>query len=435
MKIPIVNNSGIFMNNIENSSQPHEKHNFTVFVVNQVLGRIGWIFKNETVIIPRFFDFHSPLGVMRGFLPLIIGVGQSLPQFLIAYPVSKMTRKKGVFILSAFGIAIPWFVLAVILEWTEYTGPVIIGIFLVSHSLSWLMQGCNGLAVGVLQGKLIRIDQRGRLLAYDNSIGCLLAIAAFWLVMPHWLREGNTHYAWTFGTAGGFFALSACASIYFRETPDWYSWESAGSSAPTSLAQFLSSGLMLVRYDRNIRMLAFVIVLYYFARVLVPHYTVFGMRRLGLVPANFFWIITVQNIANAFGYWAIGHIADRRGNRIILRMIIFIGAFAPMVAIVISRLPLGADLYWLVYAFLGFFPTSYRVVMNYTLEIAPREKHAQYLGVVNLIQACSLIASPLIGLLIDGFSFEPVFISCGILALSAALLTFRLMEPRHSRIL
>ena len=423
------------MNNIENTSQPHEKHNFTVFVVNQVLGRIGWIFKNETVIIPRFFDFHSSLGVMRGLLPLIIGVGQSLPQFLIAYPVSKMTRKKGVFTLSAFGIAIPWFILAVILEWTNYAGPVVIGFFLVSHSLSWLMQGCNGLAVGVLQGKLIRIDQRGRLLAYDNSIGCLLAIAAFWLVMPHWLREGNTNYAWIFGTAGCFFGLSACASFYFRETPDWYSWDSADSSASPTLSKFLGSGLMLIRYDRNIQLLAIIIVLFYFARVLVPHYTVFGMRRLGLASENFFTIITVQNIANALGYWAIGNIADRRGNRIVLRMVIFIGAFAPFVAIVISRLPNGADLYWFVYAFLGFFPTSYRVVMNYTLEIAPRERHAQYLGVMNLIQACSLIASPLIGLLIDGFSFEPVFISCGILALSAALLTFRMTDPRHSRFL
>ena len=421
------------MNNIENSSQPHEKHNFMVFVVNQVLGRISWIFKNETVIIPRFFDLHTPLGVIRGFLPLIIGVGQSLPLFLIAYPVSKMTRKKGVFVLSAFGIAIPWFVLALILEWTDFVGRAIIAFFLVSHSLSWLMQGCNGLAMGVLQGKLIRVDQRGRLLAYDNSIGCLLAIAAFWLVMPHWLREGNTNYAWIFGTAGGFFGLSACASFYFRETPDWYSWESTGSSASPTLSKFLISGLMLVRYDRNIRILAVVIVLFYFARVLVPHYTVFGMRRLELAPENFFTIITVQNTANALGYWAIGNIADRRGNRIVLRMIIFIGASAPLVAIVISRLPMGADLYWFVYAFLGFFPTSNRVVMNYTLEIAPREKHAQYLGVMNLIQACSLIASPLIGLFIDLFSFESVFISCGILALSAALLTFRLTEPRRSR--
>ena len=421
------------MDNIENSSQPHEKHNFMVFVVNQVLGRISWIFKNETVIIPRFFDLYTPLGVIRGFLPLIIGVGQSLPLFLIAYPVSKMTRKKGVFVLSAFGIAIPWIVLALILEWTHFVGHAIIAFFLVSHSLSWLMQGCNGLAMGVLQGKLIRVDQRGRLLAYDNSIGCLLAIAAFWLVMPHWLREGNTNYAWIFGTAGGFFGLSACASFYFRETPDWYSWESTGSSASPTLSKFLSSALMLVRYDRNIRILAVVIVLFYFARVLVPHYTVFGMRRLELAPENFFTIITVQNTANALGYWAIGNIADRRGNRIVLRMIIFIGASAPFVAIVISRLPMGANLYWFVYAFLGFFPTSYRVVMNYTIEMAPREKHAQYLGVMNLIQACSLIASPLIGLLIDGFSFESVFISCGILALSAALLTFRLTEPRRTR--
>lgn len=95
---------------------------------------------------------------------------------------------------------------------------------------------------------------------------------------------------------------------------------------------------------------------------------------------------------------------------------------------------MGADLYWFVFAFLGFFPASNRVVMNYTLEIAPRAKHSQYLGVINLIQACSLFASPLIGLIIDRLSFEPVFISGAVLALTAGLLTFWLAEPRHSRI-
>ena len=423
------------MNNIENSSQPHEKHNFIVFVVNQVLVRIGWIFKNETAIIPRFLELHSPSGVIRGFLPLIFGIGQSLPLFLIAHPVSKMTRKKGVFVLSAFGTALPWFVLALILGWTDYAGRVIVGFFLVSHTLSWLMLGCNRLAIGVLQGKLIRVDQRGRLLAYDNSIGCLLAVAAFWLVMPHWLREGNTNYAWIFGTAGGFFGLAACASFYFRETPDWYSWESAGSSGPPSLSKFLSSGLMLVRYDRNFRILAAVIVLFHLAWLLFPHYTVFGMRRLGLAPANFFIIISVQNVVTAFGSWAMGNLADRRGNRLVLRILVFIGVIAPLAAIAISRLPMGADFYWFVFAFLGFFPASNRVVMNYTLEIAPRAKHSQYLGVINLIQACSLFASPLIGLLIDRLSFEPVFISGAVLALSAGLLTFRLTEPRRFRIL
>ena len=55
-----------------------------VFVVNQILVRIGGIFKNETAIIPRFLELHSPSGVICGFLPLIFGLGQSLPLFLIA---------------------------------------------------------------------------------------------------------------------------------------------------------------------------------------------------------------------------------------------------------------------------------------------------------------------------------------------------------------
>ena len=187
---------------------------------------------------------------------------------------------------------------------------------------------------------------------------------------------------------------------------------------------------MLVRYDRDFRRLAVVILLFYVVWLLFPHYTVFGMRRLGLAPGNFFTLIAVQNTINAFSSGVMGNIADRRGNRIVLRMLIFIGASAPLVAISISQLTVGKDFYWLVYAFLGFIPVSNRVVMNYTLEIAPQEKHPQYLGVMSIFQALPLFGSPLLGLLIDRFSFEPVFISCSLLTLWAALLTFRLNEPR-----
>ncbi len=417
------------MTTIEKTSQPHEKRNFIVFIINQILVRIGWIFKTETVVIPGFLDTHTPSGVIRGFLPLISRVGQSLPQFFIAHQVSKMPRKQGVFILSAFGIMIPWLILGLTLGLTDYAGNVIVAIFLLSYTLHWLMLGCNMLANGTMQGKLVRADKRGRLIAYANTIGCMLAIAAFWLVLPHWLQEGNMNYAWIFVTTGGFFGLAACAGLYFREPPD------SRAQVNPPLLKFLGSGLMLVRHDRDFRRLAVVILLFYVVWLLFPHYTVFGMRRLGLAPGNFFTLIAVQNTINAFSSGVMGNIADRRGNRIVLRMLIFIGSLAPLVAIVISQFAAGADFYWIVYAFLGFIPVSNRVVTNYTLEIAPREKHPQYLGVMSLFQALPLFGSPLLGLLIDRFSFEPVFIACSILTLWAALLTFRLTEPRHTRIL
>ena len=412
------------MTTIQKTAQPHEKRNFIVFIINQILVRIGWIFKTETVIMPGFLDTHTPSAAVRGFLPLISRVGQSLPQFLIAHQVSKMPRKQVVFVFSAFGIMIPWLVLGLTLGLTGYTGNVIVGFFLLSYTLHWLMLGCNMLANGTLQGKLIRAEKRGRILAYANTIGCMLAIAAFWLAMPHWLREGSTNYAWIFATTGACFGLAACAGLYLWEPPD------ARTQETPPLLKFLGSGLMLVRYDRDFRRLAVVILLFYVVWLLFPHYTVFGMRRLGLVSGNFFTLIAVQNTINALSSGVMGNIADRRGNRIVLRMLIFIGASAPLVAISISQLTVGKDFYWLVYVFLGFIPVSNRVVMNYTLEISPREKHPQYLGVMSLFQALPLFGSPLLGLLIDRFSFEPVFISCSILTFTAALLTFRLNEPR-----
>lgn len=415
------------MTPIQKTAQPHEKRNFIVFVVNQIFVRIGWIFKTETVVMPGFLDTHTPSGVIRGFLPLIARVGQSLPQFLIAHQVSKMPRKQAVFIGSAFGIMLPWLTLALTLGLTDFAGNVIVGFFLASYAMHWLMLGCNMLANGTLQGKLIRAERRGRILAYGNTIGCMLAIAAFWLVVPYWLREGNTNYAWIFGTTGGFFGLAAYAGLYFREPPD----ATVQESSP--LLKFLGSGLMLVRRDRDFRRLAVVILLFYVVWLLFPHYTVFGMRRLGLAPGNFFTLIAVQNTINALSSGVMGNLADRRGNRFVLRMLIFIGALAPLVAIFISRLAIGADLYWIVYAFLGFIPVSNRVVINYTLEISPQEKHPQYLGVMSLFQALPLCASPLLGLLIDRLSFEPVFVFCSLITLWAVFLTFRLNEPRFAQ--
>ena len=128
-----------------------------------------------------------------------------------------------------------------------------------------------------------------------------------------------------------------------------------------------------------------------------------------------------------------GNIADRSGNRFVLRLLILISAFTPLLAVLISRLPSGAQLYWIIFALIGFTPVSARIVTNYTLEIAPQQKHPQYLGVMSLFQAIPLFVSPLIGALIEEFAFEPVFITCSVLVSLGFLLTFGLTEPRFNQ--
>ncbi len=403
----------------------HEKYNFFVFVINQILVRVGWIFKTETVVMPGFLDTLTPSGAIRGLLPLISRVSQSLPQFLIAHQVTQMPRKKIIFILSAFGFALPWLLLSLVLGTTPWSGELMAGIFLGLYACHWLAYGCNNLSNGTLQGKLVHAEKRGRLLAYSNTIGCTLAIASVWFLMPRWLQDGNAQYVWIFATTGCFFAVAATGGLFFREPPEAYSGEEM------SFLKFLSSGIMLLRYDREFRRLAVVISLYMVVMLLFPHYTVFGKRKLGIVSRNFVTLLIVQNSVNALGSFIMGNVADRYGNRIVLRLLIFIAGFVPLLATGISQLPMGAHFYWIVYAFLGFTPVSGRITINYMLEIAPREKHPQYLGVLSLLQAIPLFGSPFLGLLIDLFSFERVFITASLMIFGAGWMTFRLAEPRN----
>ncbi|MCZ6677394.1 MAG: MFS transporter [Candidatus Poribacteria bacterium] len=407
-------------------SRQYEKRNFAVFAANQIFMRLGWIFKTESVIMPGFIDTQTSSDVVRGFLPLVSRIGQSVPQFLIARRLAQMPRKKVLFTLSAFGGMIPWLILAFILGFARWSSSVIVAVFLALYTLHWLTFGCNTLALGTLQGKLIRAERRGSLMAYSNIIGCTLAIVAAFFAMARWLQDDNTNYAWIFGATGLFFGLAAGVSLYFKEHP------SPPPQQHPPFLKFLGSGLMLVRYDRDFRRLSIVLLLFYMSWPLFPHYTIFGKRTLGLVSGDFVTLVIVQNAVSGLGSWIMGHIADRRGNRVVMRAVIFIMACVPLLAVGISRLSFGAQIYWLVYACLGFTPVSGRIIVNYILEIAPQEKHPQYLAVMSLLQAVPLCGSPLLGLLIEKSAFEPVFIGGSAIIILSALLTFRLVEPRFS---
>jgi predicted MFS family arabinose efflux permease len=407
-------------------SYPHEKRNLIVFGLNQILMRLGWMFKSESVVIPAFIEVYTASGTIRGLLPLILRVGQSLPQFLVAQRVSRMSKKQAFFVFTSFGFAIPWFILSLTLRLTDWSATVMVSVFLVLCAVHWLMVGCNHLANGTLQGKLISPEKRGRLLAYSNIIGCTLAIGLAVFLLPRWLSGSTARYGMLFGGTAVAFGGAAVVSFGFRELP-------SPTQRPAPFFRFLGDALLLLRHDRDFRRFAIVILLFYSIWPLFPHYTVFGQRTLGLAPSGFVTLIVAQNASNAIGAGIMGNIADRSGNRFVLRILILISAFMPLLAVAISQMPSGAQFYWIIFALMGFTPVSARIVTNYTLEIAPQEKHPQYLGVMSLFQTIPLFVSPLIGALIEEFAFEPVFISCSVLVLLGFLLTYRLAEPRFNQ--
>ena len=129
----------------------------------------------------------------------------------------------------------------------------------------------------------------------------------------------------------------------------------------------------------------------------------------------------------------VGPLADRRGNRLTLRLLVFGSAIAPAFAISLVYLPggLGARLFWLVFIPLGISPLVLRTLLNYALEICQPEEHPRYLSTVSLGLALPFLLSPAVGWLVDVAGFEVVFMTTVGLVVLSGLMTFGLDEPRH----
>lgn len=71
-----------------------EQHNLWTLAIQNVVLRVGWIFKTESVIMPFVVDTISGAGWVRGCLPVLSRLGQSVPPLLYADRLRSHPLKK-----------------------------------------------------------------------------------------------------------------------------------------------------------------------------------------------------------------------------------------------------------------------------------------------------------------------------------------------------
>ena len=401
--------------------------NFFVLALNQITLRMGWILRTESVIIPGFLDHLGASGLMRGLLPTVSRVGSSFSQLLVTPTLSQLHRQKWAYITASGLLGLPWIVIGLLLLFISPPPPTMLFIFMALYSISAVGYGLSTLTFGTIQGKLIPARRRGRLLAVFGMMGGVLSLGIAAFLLPLYLTDLKASYGPIFLLCGLFFVCATLVLLGIREPPR------PQRGVPPKLHGFIEDSLRIIRKDKNFRVLILVVMLMYLTLLLFPHYTVFGMRRLGVEPHGFVTLVIAQNSVFALASFFMGNLADRRGNRAMLRLVAWVAALVPLLAVTISLLPpgIGKSLYPLVYACIGFTPVSQRIVTNYTLEIAPKERHTQYLGILNVLQNIPIFSAPLVGWTIDLVSFEPVFLCFAVLMLFGALCSVWLNEPRN----
>ena len=420
--------------------RPHEQRNFLLMVVYQVVMRTGWIFKTESSIMPAVLDAISGAGWMRGFLPLLNRFGQSVPPLMAARRVKVLRKKKHAFIATTTSMALIFAALTAIFVVPGFvTNPVTPWLYLSLYALFFMAIGVNALAYNTLQGKLIGVTRRGRLLMIADTVGATTAIVCAIALLPLWLREESADFHYIFGFSTALFGLATITSWLLKEEPDDH------QEPPRSLWTPFVTAWQTLKADANFRRLGLVAALFSTSLVLFPHYQALAREELGMGFDYLVWFVVAQNAGTAVFSLLTGPIADRAGNRLSLRVLTLAICAAPQVALILVLFAgWTSDPWWqsfyryayyLVFALVGMTPVAQKTLNNYTLEIAEPHDQPKYLSTLSLCMAAPIFASPLVGWLIDVVGFAAVYHGVTAVLLAGALLSATLTEPRHKAVL
>lgn len=418
-----------------------ETRNLLCFVVYQVVVRVGWIFKTETVIMPAVLDAVADSGLLRGLLPVLNRAGQSLPPLAAAGPLGRMASQKWVLMGTTLLMAMWFAVLAVLWPPLQARWPhLLAGLFLGIYGLFAASNGLNQLVAASLQGKLIAPARRGRLMVVSVTIGSVVAILAAVFLLGPWL-EAVDGFASIFGVTAACFAAGAIVPAFLVEPADDLDMDHAERSCRADRQAWWRQAIagwndwrLLLAHDRSLVRLCLVAACFSAVLMLFPHYQAFARDRLGSPIGSLLTWVVAQNLATGVASLVAGPVADRRGTRIVLVWLVALSSLTPLIVIVLSMMPHGTadELFWLVYLPLGLNPISLKIFSNYALELAPRAaEHPRYVSLVGAALAVPFVVSPLLGMAVDLIGFRPVFIAGAAVIGAGAALATGLPEPRR----
>ena len=409
--------------------------------IHQVIVRIGWIFKTETIIMPAVLDAVVDSGTLRGLLPVLNRGGQSLTPLLFSGRLSRAPLKKWSLMRSSALMAACFALLAV--AWTplEARRPDLLALlFLVVYAAFSSCNGLNQLVIAALQGKLIAPGHRGRAMLVSVSLGSVLAITAALLWLGRWLEEADG-FPKIFAATAFFFGLAALVPPFLDEPRDGTPPRSTDLDEPparrsswTACREGIDGWRQTLARDPNLVRLACVAACFSAVLMLFPHYQAFARDRLGSHIGSLLTWVVVQNAATGAASLVVGPLSDRRGTRLVLVWLVALSSVTPLLVTALARGPHGVavEWFWIVYLPLGLNPLSLKLFTNYALEIAPAAaEHPRYVSIVGAALAAPFVLSPLVGAAVDRLGFEPVFVLGSLVIAGGAIVAVGLPEPRQ----
>lgn len=403
------------------------KRNYIGNYLHGMLGMTGFRLINAPTFLPAYLHLISGSNTIVGLGLALQQVGSVISPIFGATQIEHRTKVMpaaiwmgGLARVQIVGMALAgWFL----------SGQTLIVTMMALMFLFGLFMGTQRVVFGLLMAKVIPISRRGRLQAWRNATGGLIAAALAWAAGKY-LIQGNVlgnGYATTFGLAAFLTTMGLWAlQILLREP------EPPNLPAQARFRDRLKDFPALIMSDRGYAWFLVVQMVATAGRIATPFYIIYVSssmeldgKTLGLLSLAYLGADTLSNLV-----W--GYLGDKTGFRLVLlfSLIAWIGATALLMlnhepwAIFLAFFGLGA-------AQSGYMMAAQTMI----LEFGSRAEMPMRIAISSTAEGIMASLGPLVGgFVADHYGFNMVFgASIGFLALGLLVLLTVVKEPRTAR--
>ncbi|WP_241962597.1 MFS transporter [Phenylobacterium parvum] len=404
------------------------KRNYIGNYLHGMLGMTGFRLINAPTFMPVYIHLISGSNTVVGLSQALQQVGGIISPIFGATAIEH--RKKvmpaalwmgGLGRVQIVGMAAAgWFLQGQSLVYAMLALLFLFGVFM----------GAQRVVFGMLMAKVIPLSRRGRLQAWRNATGGLIAAILAWaagkyIIEPDLFGHG---YSVTFMLAAVLTSLGLWALQLLLREP-----EPPNLPAKARFRDRLRDFPALIRSDPGYAPFLLVQMLATASRMAVPFYAIYATSSTGLSVAILGLLALAYLGADTLSNLLWGYLGDRTGFRLVLLVSIsmWIGAtlillgFHSPAAIFIAFFGLGA-------AQSGYMMAAQTMI----LEFGNREEMPMRIAISSSAEGITASISPIVGgLVADAFGYPAVFgISIAFLALSLLFLVLKVQEPRNRRL-
>jgi MFS family permease len=404
------------------------KRNYLAHYLHGMLGMTGFRLVNAPTFMPAYlFELSGS--------KTVVGLGQALSAFgSVVSPIVGAThiehRKRVLPVAVLMGLLMRAQILGIGLAGWFVAGRQLLLTVLFFLFMLGLFTGAQRVAFQMLLGKVIPVQMRGRLQAWRNVTGGLIAAALSYFA-GHYLIETNVFgngYGTTFLLAFVLTSLGLTALRVFMREP-----EPPTVRPQTAMTQRVREFPHLLRSTPGLTSFLIAQTFAVAGRIATPFYILYASKSVAMSGSNIGTLTLAYLGADTVANLVWGYAGDRVGFRAILISALAIWSSSTLLLLQSS----GMTGFCLAFCGLGASQSGYMMsVSTMVLEFGSREEMAMRLALSTTAEGIMGASGPLIGgVLASALGYTVLFsasIGCQVVAL--ALLIWWVEEPRKRRL-